>query len=72
MTERMVRVFYLAMLRGFDIRFLAFSGDNSLWLDEELNNGHSSSSQTFGNEPLVSSGDFTCSRVDVIAFVSEA
>jgi len=44
-------------------------GGNGLWLDEDLTKGKSESCDTFRNKPLCATGDFTCSVVEVIAFV---
>lgn len=44
---------------------------SGLWLDENLYKGKTERCDTFDNKPLCSSGDFTCSVVQVIGFFSE-
>ena len=49
----------------------SFSGDNALWLDGDLHQGHSGPSHTFGNDILTEKADFKCSRVEVLGFLAE-
>ena len=45
------------------------SGNGSgIWLDEDLTRGKSEKCDTFNNEPLSASGDFTCTVLEVISF----
>ncbi|XP_015781065.1 TBC1 domain family member 24 isoform X1 [Tetranychus urticae] len=41
-----------------------------LWLDENLTKGKTEQCDTFNNKPLCTSGDFACSIVEVIGFIS--
>lgn len=41
-----------------------------LWLDENLTKGKTERCDTFNNKPLCTSGDFACSIVEVIGFIS--
>lgn len=47
-----------------------YSGRRALWLDDNLDHGHSESSPTFGNEPLAGSLDFRVLDLEVWGFVS--
>ena len=54
------------------ILLIFFSGENAIWLDNELYRGRSGASETFGNEQLTESPDFLCTRVEVLGFVTES
>ena len=55
-------------MHGLDHYLFIFStGDFGLWIDENLERGHTARTTTFNNEPLVGSSDFICLSLEVWA-----
>lgn len=61
----------LFMAAGSDRITVGAGSGSGLWLDENLHKGKTERCDTFGNKPLCSNGDFTCTIIEVIGFLND-